>query len=249
MDRIDTPGSVDGMFRAGNPFANPPIPSTIVGATWLNGVQEELLAVIEAAGLTPDQTDDSQLLQAITALVASALSSAVSPPTALIDLVPDGGTEIELVFDATTDWYENDSGSVDAKVTPAEGVVTKWNDGGNAIDFSTFTSGGTFTLAAGTYWIRLAFTVTHDAGSGTLRWRGALTDDTDGAGVTVYRLLHGPDLVSPAAGLVINTAATISHEFLVTIGASETFELRLVSDSSVGGHHLLRGSLVLTKVA
>lgn len=71
MDRIDTPGSVGGFFRFGNPFALPPILSTIVGAQWLNGIQEEALYMIEQEGLTPDKLDNTQLRQAILLRVAA----------------------------------------------------------------------------------------------------------------------------------------------------------------------------------
>src|ERR1017187_2920774 len=57
-----TPGT-PGFFQNGNPGAN--IPATIVDADWLNTVQEELMAVILAAGLTPSKTNRGQLLQAL----------------------------------------------------------------------------------------------------------------------------------------------------------------------------------------
>lgn len=64
MDRInDANATEDKKFRAPNSQAG--IAATRVRATWLNNVQEELLAVIEAAGLTPDIEDETQLLQAI----------------------------------------------------------------------------------------------------------------------------------------------------------------------------------------
>lgn len=74
MDRIDTPGSVGGEFRFGNPFALPPILSTIVGAQWLNGIQEEDLYVIEQAGLTADKADNTQLRQAIILEIQKAIT-------------------------------------------------------------------------------------------------------------------------------------------------------------------------------
>ena len=75
MDRIDTPGSVGGSFRFGNPFALPPILSTIVGAQWLNGIQEEALYMIEQEGISPDKLDNTQLRAAILARVTALVQS------------------------------------------------------------------------------------------------------------------------------------------------------------------------------
>ncbi len=75
MDRIDTPGSVGGFFRFGNPFALPPILSTIVGAAWLNGIQEELATYIESEGITLDKLDNTQLRASITASILALVQS------------------------------------------------------------------------------------------------------------------------------------------------------------------------------
>ena len=46
--------------------------ATTVGATWLNDtVQEELVKVVEAAGLTLDKANNTQLHQAIVSLISS----------------------------------------------------------------------------------------------------------------------------------------------------------------------------------
>lgn len=75
MDRIDTPGSVGGFFKFGNPFALPPILSTIVGAQWLNGIQEELAYQIEQEGITLDKEDNTQLRASILASILALVQS------------------------------------------------------------------------------------------------------------------------------------------------------------------------------
>lgn len=55
-----------GFFTPGNPLGG--IMPTVPGAEWYNGVQEELIAVISAAGLTPDGTNNGQVLAAIRAI-------------------------------------------------------------------------------------------------------------------------------------------------------------------------------------
>lgn len=78
MFRIDNPTSAPalpavpspsspGYFSNGNPAAG--VPATILDDWWLNQVQEEILAVILAAGLTPNKMDTTQLLQALRFLI------------------------------------------------------------------------------------------------------------------------------------------------------------------------------------
>lgn len=57
-----SPGS-PGFFTGGNPGGG--IPATIPGYEWFNAVQEELLAPIARAGLTPSAADLAQLRQAM----------------------------------------------------------------------------------------------------------------------------------------------------------------------------------------
>lgn len=65
----DTPpvGGTPQFFTNGNPGSA--IPATVVPAYWLNGIGEELLAIITAAGITPDRTNNAQVLAAILALI------------------------------------------------------------------------------------------------------------------------------------------------------------------------------------
>lgn len=69
MQRTNGPGNNAGFFE--DEDVQNGVPGTIVTADWLNAVQEEILEVIEAAGITPkgfDKTDPdsyTQLLQAL----------------------------------------------------------------------------------------------------------------------------------------------------------------------------------------
>ena len=68
MHRIDTSTATgDGRFTEGDPLV--PIPATVVSADWLNSVQEELVNMLSAAGITPDKADDAQLLAAISQII------------------------------------------------------------------------------------------------------------------------------------------------------------------------------------
>lgn len=68
MHRIDTADNVNNRFADGNPLTGQE--ATICDAAWLNGVQENIAAVIEAAGLSLIKGNDLQLYQAILALIA-----------------------------------------------------------------------------------------------------------------------------------------------------------------------------------
>ncbi len=56
-------GSVTGYFTEGNPATS--VPATTVTGEWLNAIQEEILAPIIAAGITPTKGVRNQLLAAI----------------------------------------------------------------------------------------------------------------------------------------------------------------------------------------
>lgn len=76
-------GAVAGYFTEGDPGTGT-LPTT-VSADWLNTVQEEMLAVIEGAGLTASKTNAGQLLSAILALTGlSAAPATVSTTDATV---------------------------------------------------------------------------------------------------------------------------------------------------------------------
>lgn len=69
MHRIDTTtATVDNKFTRGNPQTA--TPATVVSEDWLNAVQEEIVSVISAAGISLSKPSNTQLLAAIRALAA-----------------------------------------------------------------------------------------------------------------------------------------------------------------------------------
>lgn len=60
------PGGTVGYFTEGDPQTA--TPATVVSADWLNTVQEELIAILLAAGIDPDKADRDQVVTAIKAL-------------------------------------------------------------------------------------------------------------------------------------------------------------------------------------
>ena len=69
MHRIDSSTATpDNRFTEGDPTI--PVPATTVTAAWLNGVQEELVAILAAAGIAPNKASNVQVLSAILDLIA-----------------------------------------------------------------------------------------------------------------------------------------------------------------------------------
>ncbi|NMY07572.1 hypothetical protein HBO38_03760 [Pseudomonas veronii] len=75
MHRIDGPGATaDNMFTEGDPVAG--TPATVVTDDFMNAVQEELIGILSAAGVTPSKASQDQVLQAIYKLAQSQKATA-----------------------------------------------------------------------------------------------------------------------------------------------------------------------------
>lgn len=68
----DLHGAGKDGFTSGNTVTGEP--ATEVTDDWLNAVQEEVIGVIEGAGLTLDKNNNGQLLEAINALIDAAVN-------------------------------------------------------------------------------------------------------------------------------------------------------------------------------
>ncbi|VWC53636.1 putative exported phage protein [Burkholderia aenigmatica] len=66
-----------GFFTGGNPATGQA--ATIVDADWLNMIQEELVSILVAAGVTPSKTTYNQVLAALKVLFAGASGNANTP--------------------------------------------------------------------------------------------------------------------------------------------------------------------------
>lgn len=74
MKRTTAYGAAAGMYTAGDPSSG--IPATLVGADEMNHIQEEIISVITAAGITLNAGAMDQLKTAINTLIASAIAAA-----------------------------------------------------------------------------------------------------------------------------------------------------------------------------
>lgn len=97
MRRTSAPGNLSGLFTDGDPATG--LQSTVLDAAWCNTVQEELVAVVEAAGLSLNPSDNNQVLDALTALYRNGrllgLRSFFNPGT--VTYTPTVGTRFVVV--------------------------------------------------------------------------------------------------------------------------------------------------------
>ncbi len=92
---VPSVGLVNSRFVDENPVAG--TPGSLIPAVWGNSVTEELLAVITAAGMTPSENVNDQLLAALKTLLnlASPMSSRVTEVSTSKALMPE---ELGLVL-------------------------------------------------------------------------------------------------------------------------------------------------------
>ncbi|HDR9510655.1 TPA: hypothetical protein QDC03_005830 [Burkholderia cepacia] len=122
-----TPAGTPGFFTGGNPATG--LPATILDADWLNMVQEELMSILAAAGISPSKTTYSQVLAAIQQLTGTTISTVkgIAKFTSSGSwTVPAGVTQIFLSGCAAGSGGAGGGGSTNVTGTGAGGA------GGNA---------------------------------------------------------------------------------------------------------------------
>ncbi len=106
MFLIDSPGATAAnTFTAGNPFADPAIPPTIVSSEWLNMLQFELGNILVFAGLTPTKGVNNQVLVAIQKIIETYLDESMGRVvqfTADRDYAAGEGAQKGATFGITT---------------------------------------------------------------------------------------------------------------------------------------------------
>jgi len=135
MHRIDhVTAAPGGLFTEGNPSGT--VPATTVTADWLNALQEEIANVIDLAGDELDKEDNTQLAQAIAALIAASIPE-----------VPAATEEAQGLVELATDAEVLAGTDAARAVTPATllaGLLGAGGTGGNdyvTIPFRDKTSG------------------------------------------------------------------------------------------------------------
>ncbi len=88
-----------GLFTDGDPSV--PIPATVLDASWLNTLQEEVVGVVLMAGLTLDPLDDTQLYTALELLIMGAMAAhlaAADPHPQYLTMVDVTGSYQALAY-------------------------------------------------------------------------------------------------------------------------------------------------------
>lgn len=99
MHRIDhSTAAPGGLFTIGDPIGG--TPATVVTDDWLNSVQEEIVAVIDEAGIALDKPDNSQLLAAIESLIETR-ANAFQTGDVILTMRPTASTGWVLCNDGT----------------------------------------------------------------------------------------------------------------------------------------------------
>lgn len=164
-----------GFFTDGNPSES--LAATIVTDDWLNGVQEEIIGVIEAAGLTPSIANNAQLLAAIQVLPPGRLLN-IQIFTASGTYTPTPGTnaiDVEV---------QGAGGAAGGSPATASGQSSAGGGGGSgAWAWGRFLSG--FSGAAVTVGIGGAGVSGSSGGNGTASSFGALCAANGGFGGSV----------------------------------------------------------------
>lgn len=137
MHRIDGAGAtVDGKFTEGDPLGG--VQATAVTAPWLNDMQEELMSVLTAGGITPVKGTQDQLLKSIRTLSVGIIGSArnvkmsVATASASATLTADqiivgaslSGQAYRLAsFSKTINLATTGAGGMDTGTAPVSGFV------------------------------------------------------------------------------------------------------------------------------
>lgn len=177
MHRIDGEGHVGNQFTEGVPNVTP---ATVVTADWCNAVQEELVFVIEEAGITLDKENNEQLLEAVlvhrdrahSRFLHQFSAGSMALDTSDQALWPGGGHVDGAVAQpaaAAKVWGLADYYGADAQLTALKVEVYPVSDVN--IDFA-ITIGGTPTAIAGT----LSSGVAVASFTGSVAWAGGAGD-------------------------------------------------------------------------
>lgn len=136
---LPTPGSAGtfGYFTNGNPTTGSP--ATILDADWANNIQEELMSILTAAGISQSKTANNQVLTALYGLfsapvvgsvrnakmsVTTAGTSATFTADELVVETALGGTAYKLAsYSEVINLSTTDAGGMDTGSAPVSGYV------------------------------------------------------------------------------------------------------------------------------
>ena len=129
--KVPSVGLVNGRFVDEDPLAG--TPGSLIPAVWGNGVTQEILNVISAAGMTPSEADTGQLIKALQVILgrSSPMRSVVTRLSASKNLVAE---ELGLVLiDASPGAVTVNLPSASAGLGVQDVIVRRVDNGGNRL--------------------------------------------------------------------------------------------------------------------
>jgi hypothetical protein len=96
---VPSAGLVNGKFVDENPLTG--TPGSLIPAAWGNGVTQEIVNVIKAGDLTPDETQNDQLLEAIQSVTAKGWNQDLALPIAALSLPTIATADARLAITPT----------------------------------------------------------------------------------------------------------------------------------------------------
>ncbi|CAH0296720.1 phage tail protein [Pseudomonas brassicacearum] len=96
---VPSAGLVNGKFVDENPLTG--TPGSLIPAAWGNGVTQEIVNVIKAGDLTPDETQNDQLLEAIQSVTAKGWNQDLALPIAALPLPTIATVDARLAVTST----------------------------------------------------------------------------------------------------------------------------------------------------
>lgn len=125
MHKIDTPTAHNGSFV--DPVPQQGTAGTVVDASWLNAVQNEIANAILGANIALDKTKNNQLFTAVQNLIDKTCERNVLSGLELNDEIGTTeqiiGSEIEILYD-NVDWFISASIVIDITTAASSGDLT-----------------------------------------------------------------------------------------------------------------------------
>jgi hypothetical protein len=175
MFKIDSTGStVDNQFTEGNPQSG--IPATVISAEWLNAVQNEIVNILIARGITLNKTKSSQVSEFLQRGIDTWYSTFIYARNSICQIDGkiyisqlDGNINHNPASDDGTNWKARiTTGEVYVK-NSANVIVSKLSDTSSFLSdarlVGSFPAGGTLDFYIGRYMIGLIILISDWGGA------------------------------------------------------------------------------------
>lgn len=221
-------GGTPGFFAAPNPSGG--VPATVPGFEWYNGVQGELMAVIEGAGLAGSDSDHTLLRQAIAKMIQGGQRSVIINSAVFAGAVT--GTGKAVYWDSANSRFDLALADGTAKqnmVGFADVANANVYAFGDAVLFAGLTPGSRYYLDATTAGAIATAAPANGVYLGIARTATEMFVDIDGLGVqttqanTFTKAQRGAVVALPATTGTVSFDLSLSNNFAGQVTGDCTF--------------------------